>query len=410
MPTSTQALFDTSKCVYCGVAKGQQLDVWIALLAAKAGVAANAPALVTAVQCIDCNIPEGLRLSIVVNLLCKINGGACDLQTVSGLASPLENLIPSGFALPIAIVQTAGWAGLPYDSASLNKLATCLECGLYGLEWSVIIYLLALIAGVSTAPASLISTATGLQSLNESVSWAAIIFLLSNLNGGSTPPVVAPIPDGLWWKFNEGSGPTAGDSTANHNAGNIGAIFIQVPTWSSAGPNGTECLTFDGQDGYVLAQTTNGLTTWTNQTVTAWFNFNTGFGPQVQFGRIMEKGANSEYALITNLSGSDTQVSLQLGNGSNLTITSPLNYGDSKWHFAAGTINLSSGACVLYIDGVMVANGVQVGVITKTGKPIFGMDGGMSSQGFNGDITDVRIYEEVLTAAQILAIYTAGAA
>src|SRR4029079_6982062 len=55
-----------------------------------------------------------------------------------------------------------------------------------------------------------------------------------------------------YWKFNEGTGLTAADATANHNDGKLGGSQAQgIPAWNAYGALPTNALQFDGIDDFV---------------------------------------------------------------------------------------------------------------------------------------------------------------
>ena len=92
--------------------------------------------------------------------------------------------------------------------------------------------------------------------------------------------------------------------------------------------------------------------------------------------------------------------------------TTPTEVG--VWQHVAWTNTAGDGQQTIYVDGAVVATG---GGIDDLGNPQFGAYGGNGVEAllvgtsrnrgsFNGDLDDVRVYDEVLSGAQIAALAT----
>ena len=139
------------------------------------------------------------------------------------------------------------------------------------------------------------------------------------------------------------------------------------------------------------------LNSSTGYTFAFWVNFNVGG----IFAQVILSLANSSGVRVVNiyLNGSNQIVSYD--NGSNLTVTSPtLNTG--TWYHVA--ISITTSSRVLYLNGVG-ASGTSAVTGTQTS---FILGGDLPSQGnFSAwcSYDDLRVYNSVLTAAQVQAIY-----
>ena len=95
------------------------------------------------------------------------------------------------------------------------------------------------------------------------------------------------------------------------------------------------------------------------------------------------------------------------------TLTKDLKIG--KWNHVAATFNKDSidTAAVVYINGVSVATDLTAGAGTAaddSGDTMFIANNNSGNRGLHGSITEVSLYEEVLTAAEILELYNEGKA
>lgn len=201
MACDAQSLIQSANCIYCGSNAGYQPSIWIALLAQKAGVAADAT-LASVANPINSTIPREMRNAVIISLLCQLASTGCDSITIVTQSGQLEGNISEGYVMSIVIYQTAVWVGASTDAQSLVNLANVLDPTLRGLEFSIAIYLLAKIAGVSTDPNTLLKSANCLGScLSGMLEWSAIISLLCTLASGVTPP---PPPTGNHMLYENG--------------------------------------------------------------------------------------------------------------------------------------------------------------------------------------------------------------
>jgi hypothetical protein len=193
---------------------------------------------------------------------------------------------------------------------------------------------------------------------------------------------------GAYWKFDEGSGTIAGDSSGNGQTGNIfGAQW-------TAGRVGS-ALQFNGVSDYV------GITInvpESEYTFAAWFK------TAAANGAIM----SVVDPVSPNAPAHDRHLGLQGGRvchrvWSEETYCSPGQYNDNLWHLAAVTVG--SGGGHLYVDGAQVATGSKTSsdFTWQTGMVI----GNHVSYGaFAGAIDEVHVYNRVLSPAEIATLYT----
>ncbi len=198
-----------------------------------------------------------------------------------------------------------------------------------------------------------------------------------------------------YWKFDEGGGSIAYDSTTNNDNG---TITIGNGYWTSGMINGA--LDFEGNTAVTVANS-GSLNPVNGITVAAWVENNNGF---YAGERILEKGkTNDQYTLYVP---SDNQLAFLLAGVSNGTIaaTAP---SSGAWHHLAASYDGKS-LMSLYIDGQLVTQQIASGSmpVNTESLAIGAAPSGNGSTYFNyGPIDDVRIYGTNLTPAQVLQLY-----
>ncbi|MFA5099093.1 MAG: LamG domain-containing protein, partial [Candidatus Paceibacterota bacterium] len=198
-----------------------------------------------------------------------------------------------------------------------------------------------------------------------------------------------------YWKFDEGTGTTAYDASGHGNNGTLN----NGPSYTT-GKVGSYALSFDGSDDDVYCGGSSSLNS-TSYTISVWFK-TTAISPDNQTAQRMVS--------LSRASGS-TKISLMMrvdkpkliANGGEIETSSNTVSNDGNWHNFTTTYNGSS--FLLYLDGSQ-KNSVS-GVLSSAfqGCTIGSLLGSPSQGYFDGYIDDVRIYNRVLSAAEISAIY-----
>ncbi|GAI72483.1 unnamed protein product, partial [marine sediment metagenome] len=194
------------------------------------------------------------------------------------------------------------------------------------------------------------------------------------------------------WKFDEGSGTTAFDSTGNGNDG----IFSGDPQWVPGRLGGA--LEFDGDD-YLNCGNGSSLQIQDAITIAFWFKVEAF---QTTWEAFMSKGDNSYRASRGGGDGDATHFGLSgtsVGGGNgwfngNAIVTGGL------WHHFAGTYDGAEGR--IYIDGVLDVTSPGTGQINiSTYELWIGTNSQNTGRLLHGLMDDVRIYSRALTEDEI---------
>ena len=168
-------------------------------------------------------------------------------------------------------------------------------------------------------------------------------------------------------------------------------------------------LNFDGTDDYVELGASNTLMTGTNQTISAWFKNSSGGMAYIFQNRRGAGSSNLSLGINFNAGvGVDAgYVGFVMYNGSGHTVTvTDENIDNGAWHHLAVTI--SDGAQKLYLDGSEVASSTAAfDNEASADTSIIGSNGG-SDRFMNGNIDEVALWNTVLDADAITAIYNSG--
>lgn len=232
---------------------------------------------------------------------------------------------------------------------------------------------------------------------------AIFLFLLIALS-----VLPAPADLVLHWKFNEGTGTTANDSTGNGHDGTL--TNMDAADWVNTGlpsvPSGSSyALDFDGGNDFVLASDAyKGVTGTTARTVAAWI-----------------KGTKLNACIAnwgTNAGGQKFTFRVQDGNGLAGAIRVEVNGGyivgdtvvnDGNWHHVAAALPSNATPNVsmirLYVDGKLEGVSAQQGKAINT-VPFqdLRVATDFSGRDFLGPIDEVRLYDQELTSPEIRAL------
>ena len=237
--------------------------------------------------------------------------------------------------------------------------------------------------------------------LMENVQQFNLNYLLRSVTGmGFAQGVIAD--DGLvaYWRFDEGTGSVANDSSGYQNHGDL----ISGPSWV-AGTLG-DALLFDGSGAHVDAGTFD--VTGSEISISAWFKAD-DFG--VNDGRIVSKATGMAeqdhfWMLSTIQSGSNMRLRLRIRTGGTTTtlIAGSGNLSPGVWTHAVAVYDGTN--MVLYKDGVEVGRTGKSGTLdTNPATSVWiGDNPGPDRKPFDGAIDEVRIYNCTLSADEVVEV------
>jgi len=197
-----------------------------------------------------------------------------------------------------------------------------------------------------------------------------------------------------WWKFDDGSGTVAVDSSKKAADGEL----FGEPEWSNEGIHGGSLL-FDGVDDYVFVDGQFRLPIYT---MNVWFRVDSpghrdilsAYAVGVQHGILLELGTNGTLRYLHRFP-------LGTGGGTNFYTTE--TYDDGIWYHAA--IVKSSDTITLYINGDVAGTAADTSVFDP--GDFFGLALGVldnergADRLFLGAMDDLRVYDRVLSQEEI---------
>lgn len=207
-------------------------------------------------------------------------------------------------------------------------------------------------------------------------------------SGGSTPVA--------YWKFNEGTGTSAMDSSGN----GLTASLTNVAWAADKNGNAGKAILLNGVNAFGNVGESSVLSTPNTLTVAFWVRCQSGGS---QDPRILSK----RYSWDLKLNGSSRYFQFSSGAGYAVSqVGCPLN----TWEHFAVTYN--NGTVKMYVNGVqqpLLANTFTAGMTIAPQS--YGMSIGVDADGqrfFNGLLNNVRIYNVEVSATDIQSLYSSG--
>ena len=234
--------------------------------------------------------------------------------------------------------------------------------------------------------------------------------LVYSANDKGVPPVAQ-------WKFNEGSGNYAYDSSGN---GNTGSLVLAGSATSSAWVSGVygSALQFDGSDDYVSVGSGTSMDVVTAAySISFWAKFNAIPTTEGSFMELMYKGLISSKGFSYCLFKTGGTLYLNLAKAGIASQLVAYAFSTGVWYHITAVQNFSGGApstVTYYVNGVNVGSSSvnttayqsSVGYTAYIGANV----DYPSALPMSGLIDDVRIYNYALTPVQIKTLFNQGAA
>ena len=208
-----------------------------------------------------------------------------------------------------------------------------------------------------------------------------------------------------YYRFNEGSGTTVTDLTANGNNGTLGGYtYPSVPSWTIGAPSLGKGLEFDGYNDYVRIEDSTSLRPTTAFTVESWASFGAGYtsGTRHIVAKTVGTGVRNSY--VVWYAGGMLRAGASNAGSDGNALAYAFTPTVGQWYQIAYTFD--SGVQKLYIDGALVASNTTSATIGYDAHPVqIGADYANESltDYWTGKIDDVRIWNVARSQADIQA-------
>src|SRR5215212_6122298 len=204
------------------------------------------------------------------------------------------------------------------------------------------------------------------------------------------------------WKFDEGSGTTAADSSGNGTTG----MLINSPAWTTGVVGGA--LSFNGTTSLVsIPNQPSWNTASSKYTVAFWVKVN----EIKDYAGAVAVGNWGTGALEIMTTGRQWMFRIKTSGGPNGWgcdgTSSTLGYlttHDNTFHHVALVLDAAASRCQLYSDGTPVATDIYVDGTTSFGAQSLNIGGFGDANRLKSVIDDVRLYNAALTQAEVQAL------
>jgi hypothetical protein len=197
------------------------------------------------------------------------------------------------------------------------------------------------------------------------------------------------------WKLDETAGLTAVDSVGGHDG-----TLTNDPTWSTGQLDGA--LNFDGSNDYVNVphDDTLSLTTFS---ISAWIRPAALSGWQI----VVSKGNTTSWNYYLGINGSE--ISIGFNNSGSWTefLTSGAGLATGQWYHLAGTFDDAAGEGKVYLNGALIHTGTTTASPSATSDAVM-IGNSPAGEYWPGLLDDVRIYDRVLSDAEVAELATGG--
>jgi len=222
--------------------------------------------------------------------------------------------------------------------------------------------------------------------------WVSVLGLVAanavfGFTAGTDPSLVG------WWKFDEGAGSVANDSSGN---GNTGTIFGN-PQWVPGKIGGA--LSFDGVGDYINCGNGASLSVRDGITLAVWVKTP---GMTTTWTAFISKGDTGQsFRLGRDNVGTACHFGLNLPTVSgNPWFSGTTSVSDNEWHHVAGTYDGTR--MVLWVDDVQDGSLAYTGQIAvSTTNVLISENESATGRYMTGLMDDVRMYNRGLTAGEI---------
>ena len=251
-----------------------------------------------------------------------------------------------------------------------------------------------------------VNSSTSSGSSNPSATASTVPVAATASTEESRQSVVPPV---AYWKFDEGYGTTANDSTTNQNSGTLSGTT--KPTWQTEDQCVTgKCLFFDGSTSYVTAGNGTSVQLVTDLTLSAWIKLTSN---NAVHDIVAKKGASGQfgYRLYTDASGK-LNMEVSIDGSATTIVTGSTALSANTWYHVEG-VYANSTSLTIYVNAIQDGQNttsIPASIKNSSANVEIGSENSAGSNLMKGFIDDVKIFPYARTAAQVKAEYTAGTA
>lgn len=208
-----------------------------------------------------------------------------------------------------------------------------------------------------------------------------------------------------YWNFDEGSGTIVNDSTGDGNTGTMYSSSTPASFFATSGCKINNCILFNGVDNWIDAGT-NTSSRPNAFTIAAYIKHSTGSSYHLVYW-----GTGSAPGVSVKLFSAQPQTYMSGGSIKMYSSTSPVNLWDGAWHFVAFTMTGNAISDInnaqLFVDGQLQDVSSITNTNNQTAKTLTQIGRRANTSYTTGMMDDLRIYNRVLSASEIQAIYNA---
>ena len=213
-----------------------------------------------------------------------------------------------------------------------------------------------------------------------------------------------------YWKFSEGKGTTAADSSGNGNAATLGT----GSTWVAGvvgGPGSANAVSFNGTSTALATIASPVVNTAASFTVSAWVELNTLGGYQTFVSNhgntiagyfLQVRGDTGDFAFV--LPNADTDNAVTISDSGVQPVA-------GQWYQLTGVADASANTISIYVDGVLENTTSFSSWWTAGGNTLIGHGfyNGAATDYVSGSVDNVEIFSTALSATQVLGLHEAAA-
>lgn len=232
--------------------------------------------------------------------------------------------------------------------------------------------------------------------------------IIEDMNGGH-PVGGSPIGSQVgYWKFDEGSGTTAYDSSPLANN-----LTLSTASWVTSGKLNTA---FNGEGSRWVSRADDAdldFNATDSFTISGWFRSDNASNPGATEYLVTKSNATTAgYAMYINTSG---QACIGIDDdtswGPDIASCSSADIYDTNWHHILGMRDVTADQTKLFVDGVLVDSDTDPTSATLENSLTFYVadrDGSNNGNEFVGDVDELKIYRTALTDEQVKTEFLAG--